>query len=73
MKAALGDDNWHEYCTLIEKKILGHITEEQFTAQSKAIFIMARVVDEGTTAKVERRIAADVVMPMIEWERKRAK
>jgi hypothetical protein len=72
IKGALGDDNWHEYCTLIEKKILGHITEEEFTAQSNAIFIMAQVVDERTTAKMEKQIAAEVVMPMIEWEREGA-
>ncbi|KAH7406551.1 hypothetical protein DE146DRAFT_574062, partial [Phaeosphaeria sp. MPI-PUGE-AT-0046c] len=66
IQRAVGDDNWTEYLTLLEKKILGNITEQEFTAQSTALFMVFD--DERTRARIEKRIVVEVVTPMIEQE-----
>lgn len=69
IQRAFGEDNWTEYLNLVEQKIQGYITEEMFSARSKAIFMVFN--DEKKRARIEKRIEAEVVIPVIEQERER--
>jgi len=60
---ALGDDNWTDYMMLMEKKLMGEVTEVDFIVQSKAIFM---VFDMKTRTRLEKQIANTVVLPVIE-------
>jgi hypothetical protein len=64
---ALGDDNWTDYMMLMEKKLMGEVTEVDFIVQSKAIFM---VFDMKTRTRLEKQIANTVVLPVIEQHKK---
>jgi hypothetical protein len=59
---ALGDDNWMDYMILMEKRLMGEVTEVDFVVQSKAIFM---VFDVKTRTRLEKRIANTVALPVI--------
>ncbi|KAH4035481.1 hypothetical protein HBH64_096780 [Parastagonospora nodorum] len=63
VQRALGDDNWTDYLILMEKRLMGEVTEVDFVVQSKAIFM---VFDVKTRTRLEKQIANTVVLPVIE-------
>lgn len=68
IQQALGNENWIEYLTLLETKILGNMTEREFTARTKAIFTVFD--DEKTATRIEKRITTEIIMPMLEQEQR---
>jgi hypothetical protein len=61
IKKALGEDDWNEYLILTERKLLGEITEDEFKAQSKRIFL---VLDKQTGGRIEE-IVVNMVAPVV--------
>ncbi|KAH8723796.1 hypothetical protein GQ44DRAFT_709615, partial [Phaeosphaeriaceae sp. PMI808] len=59
---ALGENNWNEYLTLMEKKWLGEITENEVMVKSKSIF---SVFDECTRRRVEKGVINKVIIPVL--------
>lgn len=63
---ALGEDNWSDYIILLEKKAMKQITETQFVAKSKGIFM---VFNDRTRERIERQVVRTMVLPAIEQHR----
>jgi hypothetical protein len=61
IKQALGEEDWIEYLIGTEKKLLGEITEDEFDARSKHLFL---VFDEQTRRRIEKLVGG-MIAPVI--------
>jgi hypothetical protein len=69
IQRALGEDSWTYYLILVEKKVLGEITEDRFFTQSRELF---DVFDDHLRNKIEREVTNKMVMPAIRQQREEA-
>jgi hypothetical protein len=58
IKQALGEEGWNDYLILTERKLLGEVTEDEFEARSKQIFM---VLEEQIGQRIEK-----LVLKMVE-------
>jgi hypothetical protein len=61
IKQALGEEDWNEYLIKTEKKLLGEITEDEFDARSKHLFL---VFDEQMRRRIEKLVEG-MIAPVI--------
>jgi hypothetical protein len=59
---ALGEDNWNEYLMLVEKNLLGEVTDEQCSAMASQVFFIEH---QATQRKLHKQIVMTVVTPVV--------
>jgi hypothetical protein len=67
---ALGEDNWTDFIILVEKKYLKQITDAEFAAKSKRIFM---TFDDKVRVIIESKIAKLMVLPAIQQQKETMK
>jgi hypothetical protein len=60
---ALGKDSWNHYVMLVEKKVMGRLTEETFAREKKHLFMMSHK-DKANQRRLDKQMS-DFVTPLL--------